>query len=166
MKDIIATQIAPCFLNMRQSERKIIFIICSKAAYEKVKEIADKLEAKDYEIIYPNCYEDPSQEATAASQGENEHTKFKQTQYENSMQKAELCDAVLVLNYDKICKVSGRDMTLPNYIGGATLLEIYDAYKLGKKILVLNEINGPFCSDEVKGFNPTVLYGDIEKIDL
>lgn len=139
MKDIMdsfpQSDSIKCNSEISIRERNKIFIICSKSVYDKVKEIADKLETKGYDIIYPNCYEDPSQEAKAAFQGGNEHTKFKQNQYENSMQKAELCDAILVLNYDKICKVSERDMTLSNYIGGATLLEIYDAYKLGKKYL-------------------------------
>ena len=69
-------------------------------------------------------------------------------------------DAVLVLNYDK----KQNDMVLKNYIGGATFLEIYDAFRLDKKIFMLNDIPKGILYDELQGFAPIIINGDIDKI--
>ena len=65
-------------------------------------------------------------------------------------------DAVLVLNYDK----NGQK----NYIGGATFLEIYDAFKFSKKIYFVNPIPEGMLQDELIGFSPIIINGDINKI--
>ena len=65
-------------------------------------------------------------------------------------------DAVLVLNYEK----NGVD----NYIGGATFLEMYDAFRLGKKIYMLNDIPKGLLEDEIIGFKPVIIHGDLSKI--
>ena len=65
-------------------------------------------------------------------------------------------DAVLVLNYTK----NGVD----NYIGGATFLEMYDAFILEKKIYMMNDIPEGLLKDEIIGFNPIVINGDLSKI--
>ena len=65
-------------------------------------------------------------------------------------------DAVLVLNYDK----NGYK----NYIGGATFLEIYDAFRLGKKIFFVNDLPEGMLKDELIGFNGLVINGDLTKI--
>ena len=49
--------------------------------------------------------------------------------YSSTIRRKEM-DAVLVLNLDK--EKNGE--ILKNYIGGATFLEMYDAFRLGKKI--------------------------------
>lgn len=66
-------------------------------------------------------------------------------------------DSVLVLNFDK----NGKK----NYIGGATFLEMYDAFRLGKKIYMWNDIPHGILRDEIIGFNPIVINGDLEKIE-
>lgn len=65
-------------------------------------------------------------------------------------------DAVLVLNYTK----NG----VQNYIGGATFLEMYDAFRLGKTIYMINDIPDGLLKDEIIGFNPTILNGDLNKL--
>lgn len=65
-------------------------------------------------------------------------------------------DAVLVLNYDK----NGQK----NYIGGATFLEIYDAFRLNKKIFFINDIPEGILKDELIGFNPTVINGNLKLV--
>jgi hypothetical protein len=65
-------------------------------------------------------------------------------------------EAVLVLNFDK------DDMK--NYIGGATFLEMYDAFRLGKKIFMYNDIPEGILYDEIRGFDPIVLGGNLDKI--
>lgn len=52
----------------------------------------------------------------------------------------------------------------PNYIGGATFLELYDAYVLEKKIYLWNDILEGILYDEIHGFGPAILYGDLSKI--
>ena len=68
-------------------------------------------------------------------------------------------DAVLVLNYDK--EKNGK--VYKNYIGGATFLEMYDAFRFGKKIFLMNDIPEGMLFDEIEGFGPVVLN---ENLDL
>ena len=65
-------------------------------------------------------------------------------------------DAVLVLNYDK----NGQK----NYIGGATFLELYDAFRHNKKIFFINDLPEGILKDELIGFNPTIIHDDLTKI--
>lgn len=65
-------------------------------------------------------------------------------------------DAVLVLNLEK----HGN----PNYIGGATFLEIFRAFDSEKKIFLFNPVPECIFADELLGMGPTVLDGDLSKI--
>ena len=69
-------------------------------------------------------------------------------------------DAVLVLNLDK--EKDGK--VLNNYIGGATFLEMYDAFRLGKKIYLYNDIPDGMLYDEIEGFSPIIISGDLKQI--
>jgi hypothetical protein len=51
-----------------------------------------------------------------------------------------------------------------NYIGGATFLEIYDAFKLDKKIFLYNDIPTGILYDELCGFSPIIIHGDLDKV--
>lgn len=67
-------------------------------------------------------------------------------------------DCVLITNYEK----KGID----NYIGGNTFLEIGYAYGNGKKIFILNQLpKESIFKEEILGMQPTVLEGDITKIE-
>lgn len=65
-------------------------------------------------------------------------------------------DAVLVVNNEK----DGAK----GYVGGATFLEIYDAFRLGKKIFFLNPLPEGMLRDELIGFSPVILNGDLSKV--
>ena len=65
-------------------------------------------------------------------------------------------DAVLTLNFDK----NGKK----NYIGGATFIEIYEAFMKGKKIYLYNDIPEGMLYDEISGFSPIVIKGDINLV--
>ena len=65
-------------------------------------------------------------------------------------------DAVLVLNYDK----NGNK----NYIGGATFLEMYEAFMNDKKIYLYNDIPEGMLYDEIEGFSPVILNGNLDLI--
>lgn len=92
--------------------------------------------------------------------GKKEHQKFKAEMYKQSESTIKSVDAVLVLNYDK--KVDGE--IYKNYIGGATFLEMYDAFRLNKKIYLYNDIPACILYDEIQGFNPIILNGDLSNI--
>jgi len=64
---------------------------------------------------------------------------------------------VLVLNFEK--------KGLPNYIGGATFMEIVKAWELNKKIFFWNPL--PKCSftDELIGINPVIIDGNLDLIE-
>lgn len=131
-----------------------ILIICSKAFYDKIADIKQKLEEAGHIIELPNCYDNPEIEASV--RGSAEHSKFKAAMYKKSEDTISKMDAVLVLNFDK----NGQK----NYIGGATFLEMYDAFRMNKKIFLYNQIPEGILNDEIIGFAPTIINGDLSKV--
>ena len=131
-----------------------IFIICSKAFYGKVGKIKDELEEMGHVITLPNCYDCP--ETEDKYRGKEEHARWKASMIKHSEEVICEVDAVLVVNYDK----NGQK----NYIGGATFLEIYDAFRLGKKIYFMNDLPEGMLKDELIGFNGVVINEDLSKI--
>lgn len=137
-----------------------ILIICSKKFYSKIEEVKKDLEKKNIEVFLPNCYDDPTAEQKAWNLGVEEHQKFKAKMFKQSEDTIREMDAVLVLNLDK--EKDGK--VLNNYIGGATFLEMYDAFRLGKKIYLYNDITDGMLYDEIEGFGPIIISGDLKQI--
>ena len=137
-----------------------ILVICSKKFYSKIEEVKQELEKKGNEIFLPNCYDDPTAEQKAWNLGVEEHQKFKAKMYKQSENTISKMDAVLVLNLDK--EKDGK--ILKNYIGGATFLEMYDAFRLGKKIFLYNDIPEGMLYDEIEEFGPIVINADLDLI--
>ncbi len=133
-----------------------IFIICSKRFYDKIPEIQQILEEKGHEITLPNCYDDPSTEERYEKMGDQAHAEWKGSMLRHSTEVIENNDAVLVLNFEK----NG----MKDYIGGATFLEMYDAFRLDKKIYLYNAIPEGILFDEIKGFKPILLQGEIRQM--
>ncbi len=133
-----------------------IFIICSKAFYPKVIPIKQKLELAGHQIELPNSFDNPNAEKEASALSAQDHVEFKRKMFERSQKVTSGVDAVLVLNYEK----HGQ----PNYIGGATFLEMYDAFNQHKKIFLWNDIPEGILYDEIHGFGPTVINGDLKKV--
>ena len=133
-----------------------ILIICSKKFYDKIPEIKNILEKNNHEITLPNCFEDPETEARFRETSQEEHAKWKSNMFRKSIIEIEKQDAVLVLNFEK--------EGIKNYIGGATFLEMYDAFRFNKKIFLYNEIPEGILKDEIIGFNPIIINGDLNKI--
>ncbi len=131
-----------------------IFIICSKAFYDKIPPIKNALEKMGHIISLPNCYDCP--ETESKYRGTDEHTKWKAGMIKHSEEVISGVDAVLVLNYAK----NG----IQNYIGGATFLEMYDAFRLEKTIYMINDIPDGLLKDEIIGFNPIIINGDLNKL--
>jgi len=137
-----------------------ILIICSKRFYSDIPNIKNKLEKNNIEVFLPNCYDKPDTEEKMWLLGQEEHQKFKAKMYKQSEEIISQMDAVLVLNFDKI----SEEKIEKNYIGGATFLEIYDAFRLNKKIYLYNDIPKGILYDEIQGFAPTIINGDLSKI--
>ena len=137
-----------------------ILLICSKQFYSKLAEIKNILENNGHEVFMPNCYDHPQTEQEMWNIGSKAHSEFKAKMFKQSYETISYMDAVLVLNYDK----EKNGIVYKNYIGGATFLEMYDAFKLNKKIFMINNIPDGILSDEIHGFNPIILNGDVSKI--
>lgn len=131
-----------------------ILLICSKAFYNRLSDYKTQLEELGHEISMPNCWDAP--ETEAKYRGTPEHHVFKAKMYRQSEETIKNMDAVLVLNFNK----NGQE----NYIGGATFLEIYDAFRMNKKIFFINNIPNNMLKDELIGFNPTIIGSDLTKI--
>lgn len=137
-----------------------LLIICSKNFYSKIEEIKNFLEGKGIEVFMPNCYDDPGTEERMKSLGEKEHQEFKARMYKQSEDTISKMDAVLVLNFDK----NKDGVIYNNYIGGATFLEMYDAFRLKKKIYLYNDIPNGMLYDEIEGFSPIIINGNLDLI--
>ena len=133
-----------------------IFLICSKVFYGTIPPIKETLEHAGHEITLPNAYDDPGTEARYRETGAQEHAAWKASMLKHSEAVIKGIDAVLVLNFEK----NGQE----NYIGGATFLEMYDAFRLGKKIYMYNDIPTGMLKDEIEGFEPILLHQDVNLI--
>lgn len=125
--------------------------------YDKIPDIKKTLEAGGHQITLPNSYDDPATEARYRDLGTQEHAKWKAGMLKRSTDVIEINDGVLVLNFEK----NG----IKNYIGGATFLEMYDAFRLNKKIFLYNDIPDGILRDEIVGFSPLVVNGDLDKVN-
>ena len=131
-----------------------IMLLCSKAFYGMLLDYQEKLEKLGHEIVMPNCWDCP--ETEAKFRGTKDHATFKANMYRQSEEKIKNVDAVLVLNFEK--------KGIKNYIGGATFLEIYDAFRMDKKIFFINDIPDIMLKDELIGFSPIIINDDLNKI--
>ena len=133
-----------------------ILIICSKAFYKDIEAIKEKLEKMGHIVELPNSYDEPDAEKKSWDLGEKEHSEFKARMFKMSEERISKVDAVLTLNFDK--------HGMKNYIGGATFIEIYEAFMQHKKIYLYNDIPEGMLYDEIIGFSPIVLNGDLNLI--
>lgn len=131
-----------------------IMIVCSYAFYNKIYNIKTELEKMGHKIFFPNGYDDPN--FVAKFNYEEGFAEWTAELREKSEETISKVDAILVLNYTK----KGVD----NYIGGSTFLEMYDAYRMNKKIFIMNEIPGGILMDSIIGFKPILLKGDLSLI--
>jgi len=133
-----------------------IFICCSKYIYPKVSPIKNELESRGHIITLPNSYENPMKEEEVKLLEPENHSKWKGEMLKLQIKKIENNDAILVLNMEK----NGSK----NYIGGATFLEIFKAWELGKKIYLWNPLPDTNLRDELNAFNPIIVHGDLSLI--
>lgn len=133
-----------------------IFICASKYCYDKIPPIKEKLEKNGHVITLPNSYEDPFYEERIKKDNPNQHLKLKERFFLDQIDKVKNNDALLIVNENK-----GEQ---ENYIGGSVLLEMYDAWRLKKKIFMFNPAPNNMLKDEIIGLNPIIINKDISKI--
>ncbi|MEK7519810.1 MAG: hypothetical protein AAB581_01005 [Patescibacteria group bacterium] len=133
-----------------------LFICCSKHVYEKIPPIQEQLERMGHVITLPNSYEEPMKEEDMKKVSPEAHQKWKADMIHRQKAKVLDNDAVFVPNLEKYGQ--------PNYIGGATFLEIFCAFDAGKKIFLYNPVPDNILRDELLGMNPTIINGDLTKI--
>lgn len=132
-----------------------IFIISSKHNYHKIEDTKNHLEKNGHIITLPNFFDDPFIEERTKSDPKT-HQKFKAEAFFMQREKVSKNDAVLVMNLEK----HGQ----PNYIGGATFLEMYEAFIQNKKIFLFNDIPNGILKDEIEGFDPIIINGNLDLI--
>ena len=131
-----------------------ILLVCSKANYDRLDGYVKGLNKLGHKVVLPNCADAP--ETESRYRNTPEHSKWKASMLKASEEKIKRVDAVLCLNFDK-----GEQK---NYIGGATFLELYDAFRYGKKIFFVNDIPEGMLKDELIGFSPIIIKNDLELI--
>lgn len=134
-----------------------ILIVCSKHFYHKIPEVKEKLESAGHEIILPNSYEEPlKEERLKKLKNKSEHIEWKQKMMKSHEPKIKKVDAIIVLNLKK--------NNIPNYIGGATFMEIVKAWELNKKIFFYNDIPNCSFTDELTAINPILINKNLSLI--
>lgn len=133
-----------------------IFVTASKKFYDKVAEIIPQLEKLGHKVTPPNGYESPGDEDRIYKLSSGEYQKWKAKMIRIDGKIVAANDAILVMNFEK----NGQE----NYIGGSTFLEMFKAFDLGKKIYLYNPIPEGMLKDEITGFGPVVINGDLKLI--
>jgi hypothetical protein len=133
-----------------------IFICASKHCYHHIPAIKEELEKQGHSITLPNSYDDPMHEERLKKESAEKHAEFKSAMLKLQEQKIKANDALLICNFEK----QGQ----PNYIGGATFLEIFKAFELDKKIFLMNPIPDNILKDEIIGMQPIIINQDLSKI--
>src|SRR3989344_3998837 len=118
-----------------------IFVCLSRDSYSKAGPIIEALQKIGHEITVPNNYEDPGRENRTKTNDPVGYPEWKRSMLQTQAEKVAKNEAVLVLNFEK----NGQ----PNYIGGATFLEVFKAWELGKKIYLFNPIPDNIFKDEL-----------------
>lgn len=118
----------------------------------KMAEIATELESRGYVIDKPNIVE-----GHVYTDNLDANAHLKRGFIDEHFAKIDSSEAVLVVNEEK----NG----VSNYIGGNTLIEIAYAYSQKLDIFLLNPVPKLGYADEINGMHPTILDGNLDKID-
>lgn len=139
-------------------------VICSSAAfYKHANELKGELEKLGFTAVVPKTAR------RMAETGDYDVTHYK-TWYGNDddyVKKADYMRAHFdeITAGDAILVVNDEKHGVPNYIGPNVLMEMSLAWYQNKPIYILNDLpeNSPF-EEEIKGFMPVVLRGDLTLI--
>jgi hypothetical protein len=133
-----------------------VFVCASRANYDRVASVRLELEHGGHVVTLPNNYDDPGREERIRQSTPNEYRDWKARMLEMQREKVRANDAVLVLNFGK-----GESH---NYLGGATFLEVFKAWELGRKIFFFNPLPDGILRDELEAMSPLVIHGDLSLV--
>lgn len=134
-----------------------VFLAASSSFWDKLPEIKEKLEALGHEVMLPSTVDDPELEERTWKDSNEAHVALIRKLFEDSEERVgKWCDAFYLLNYDK--------NNTRGYVGGAALIELYIAHREHKKIFIENDVFPGPMYDEIMGFGPTFVHGDLKKI--
>ena len=134
-----------------------VFVAASSSFWDKLPAIKEKLEALGHEVMLPSTVEDPELEERTWQESDGAHVKLIRKLFEDSEERVgKWCDALYLLNWDK--------HDTPGYVGGAALIELYIAHREHKKIFIENDVFPGPMYDEIMGFGPTFIHGDLKRI--
>lgn len=133
-------------------------IICgSITAANEIEKIRDELESSSHEVEIPEGVKNLRlRDRTEVSNEEKADDKIKGDLIRGYFEKMKNYDIALIVNPEK------RGVT--GYIGGNTLIEMAFAHVLGKKIYVLNPLPDLSYTSEILAMRPTVINGNLSKI--
>lgn len=139
-------------------------VICASISFtNKIKEVADQLSEKGYDVEIPFGAQRIINNELTLEQFLNEKQESGDSalKIQNNLIKRyyeiiKNADAILVVNMDK--------KGIENYIGGNTLIEMAFAHVLDKKIFLLNPIPEISYKDEIIAMQPIILDNDLAKI--
>lgn len=134
-----------------------IYVISSTSFYARIPPIKKYLEDKGFELVMPYTYGNPNLEKEVWKRGFKAHAELEKELFKLSEQIIKDVDAVLCINFEK--------NNIANYIGGATFIEIYEAFKNDKKIYLYHDIPKGMLYDEIAGFDPIVINENLDLIE-
>ncbi|MBR2544000.1 hypothetical protein IKF04_01715 [Candidatus Saccharibacteria bacterium] len=133
------------------------YVAASSSFWDKLPEVKEKLERLGHEVKLPKSIDDSEIEEKAWQKGDDEHVKLIRSLFDDSEKIIrDWCDAIYLMNWDK--------RGISGYVGGAALVELYIAYREHKKIFIENDVFPGLMYDEIMGFGPTFVHGDLSKI--
>ena len=134
-----------------------VFVAASSSFWDKLPAIKEKLEGLGHEVMLPSTVKDPGLEERTWQESHDAHVKLIRKLFEDSEERVgKWCEAIYLLNYDK--------HNTKGYVGGAALIELYIAHREHKKIFIENDVFPGPMYDEIMGFDPIFIHGDLEKI--
>ena len=119
-------------------------------------EIRSALEALGHTVTPPNGFDEADEEEGVRGSTFEAYAAWKAAMIREDGRIIAQHDAVLVLNFEKHGQA--------NYVGGATFLEMFKAFDLGKKLFLYNPIPDGMLTDEIIGLQPAVIYQDLSLV--
>jgi hypothetical protein len=136
-----------------------IGIIGSMHFSEKMLEVAEELNHLGHKAILSNFVHTFIGKDDAEKETVKLEQKFRENAMKRDWESMKDADALLVINLER--------HGIENYIGGNTLFELAAGYFSNKKIYLYNPIpNIALYKSELEAIEPTILYGDISKINI
>jgi len=146
----------------------MIITICGSIAFiDQMYMLKEELEALGFEVKLPPRQEidqsgisRDSKEVYAIKKSLSDFSspfwQYHSERIRRHFNKVELCDAILVANYDK--------NAINGYIGPNTLMEMGLAFHFKKTIFLLNPLPEISYKEELVGMKPIILNGDLKAI--